>query len=222
MSFMLYGDEKVREIARSILPSTGRRSARINAANVKRRNRRITRQSLRDWATYEDPYEFEGHIFDYGDSAAAGKKYMCSDIKEVMWRRRDGDKFGAFFAWARATTAHMDDPVDRYNAVRRVLPDNLIGRHALGHLSGLDEFDDGEDRWWYRHLWRSVNWSPWQSVVYIRHILRELIASGYHKELNEIFYVAGFHTVDNDAQVFRSDTDRRERLQALAREANVR
>lgn len=141
---MLYGPEKVREIARSILPSTSRRAARQNAAMVKRANRRRTRQTLHEWAKYIDPYEFEGHIFDYGEPGG-GCNYGWWDlgtIKEVMWHRRNYDKLGAFLRWADAHTAHLETNEERYMAVKRAMPDSLIGRHALTHLGRDYDIDD--------------------------------------------------------------------------------
>lgn len=141
---MQYGDEKVRDMMRSLLPSTSRRTSRENAASVKRRNRRRTRQALAEWKGWTDPYEFTGHIYDYGDTPAV--RYS---IKDVMWERRDADNTAAFIRWATAKTKHLDDPFERYAAIKKLTPDNLIGRHALSHLRWVDGFDFGDVRAFY-------------------------------------------------------------------------
>lgn len=141
---MLYGPEKVREIARSILPSTSRRIARENAVMVKRVNRRRTRQTLHDWARFEDPYEFEGHVFDYNEPGGAYVSgwWGLGSIKEVVEYRREYDKLGAFLRWADAHTAHLVTAEEKYMAVKKAMPDNLIGRHALTHLGRDYDIDN--------------------------------------------------------------------------------
>lgn len=139
---MQYGEKKARDMARSILPSKARRGARESAAIVKRHNRRRTRLALHDWKRHSDPLEYEGHIYDYSDSAAAK-----GGIDDVVWERRDADKLAPFIRWAIAVTRHLDDPFERYMTIKKIVPDNLIGRHALGHLRYVDEFVF-EDFWW--------------------------------------------------------------------------
>lgn len=201
---MLYGPEKARDIARSILPSTRRRSAREDAARLKRNTRRHNRQSLHTWARYDDPYDYEGHIYDYDEPSPCHAYW--GTIKDVMWDRRNGDKLGAFQRWAPAVTKHLPNGEARYMAVKKVLPDNLIGRHALSHIEHLEEFEHGDQfkyglSRYYRtnRADRPVN--PWRNPDHIAHLLRELIANGYHRELNRVHYVAGLHTIEADAQV---------------------
>ena len=56
-----------------------------------------------------------------------------------MRRRRNADKLGPLFRWAKATTCDL--PVeDRLAAVERLFDDNLIGRHALSHLEWDEHF----------------------------------------------------------------------------------
>ena len=68
---MTYGEAKTRDMCRSILPSTRRKTDRRNAQSIKRRNRRLTRQTLHDWKMTADLDDFEGHIFGYEDSLPA-------------------------------------------------------------------------------------------------------------------------------------------------------
>jgi hypothetical protein len=190
---MLYGPEKVREIARSLLPSTRRRHARESAARLKRTTRRYARQSLRAWARYENPYDYEGHIYDY-DEPSPHHAYGGT-IKDVMWERRNGDKLGAFLRWADAHTAHLESPEDKYNAVKKAMPDNLIGRHALTHLGPA--YDTGNP---YEYRWRASprEPDPWRDPGHIEHVVREILAAGLHKDLNRrlVTPFAGLHDLD--------------------------
>lgn len=154
---MQYGEDKIRTMARSILPATNRRDAKNTAQMIKRRNRRNTRQTLHEWKSYTDPLEFEGHIFDYGEPTSLG--WEMSSIKAAMWDRRQHDKLQPMIRWAKAYTAHLDDPFDRYMLMKKILPDNLIGRHALSHLEFEDEFDYRDE--WNRYLHRG----PWKVRV---------------------------------------------------------
>lgn len=193
---MLYGQDKAREIARSVLPSTRRRSARQDAARLKRSTRRLARRSLRDWASHTDPYEYEGHIYDYDEPSPCHAYW--GTIKNVMWERRNGDKLGALLRWAPAVTAHLDDPEDRYMAMKAVLPDNLIGRHALSHLEFMDEFDRGDTSRRARFAWPARVPDPWRDPTHIEHVVREILAAGWHKDLNRRLLVkfAGLHELD--------------------------
>lgn len=139
---MTYGEAKTRDMARSILPATNRRDARHTAASIKRHNRRVTRQALHEWKSYEDPLEYEGHIYGYDDSpATGGEEGPKGNIKSHMWDRRNHDKLNHFIRWAEAATAHLDDPHARYMYIKKILPDNLIGRHALSHLEFVEAFN---------------------------------------------------------------------------------
>ena len=51
-------------------------------------------------------------------------------LRRVVWRRRGADKLNHFIRWAKRRTAHL--PVEsRLSKMRAVLPDGLIGEHAL-------------------------------------------------------------------------------------------
>ncbi len=164
---MIYGDEKVRNMARSILPSKRRRGARMDKQALKRRNRHAVRQNLHDWKRHADPLEYEGHIRDYYHEP---RGWDYDNIHVIVQERRDADKLAAMQRWAVKHTAHLEDPEDRYNLMKRTLPDNLPGRHALSHLIWMDEFDFREE--WNRYLYgrRSTDLSLDMAKV------RELIA----------------------------------------------
>ncbi|MCO4745256.1 MAG: hypothetical protein KC912_10750 [Proteobacteria bacterium] len=75
-------------------------------------------------------------------------------IRQVVWRRRAADKLNPFIRWAKARTANL--PVEsRISRMRSVLPDGLIGEHAVSHLEWDAHFRVGHVherfpvyRWW--------------------------------------------------------------------------
>lgn len=217
---MLYGPEKAREIARSILPSTRRRSTRTDLAYLKRASRRRVRQTLHDWAGYDDPLEFEGHIWDYHSPNPHHDGYW-GGLSAIVDDRRNGDKLGALLKWAPAVTAHLDDPEDRYMAIKAILPDNLIGRHALSHLINMEEFDCsnpylyGYDRYNRRY---HPEPDPWRDPEIIEARVRDLLAAGYHKDLNDRLSVpfAGLHDLERFVWAVRThESEERRALAAI-------
>lgn len=128
--------EKKRTMCRSILPATNRKGAREVAASIKRRNRRYARSTLRAWATEYNPYDYEGDAnLDTNRSIHGWED--C--ITGAMWERRDHDKIAPIRRWAKAIAerdlAHLSEE-DKRMYFKGILPDNTIGRHALGHLEG--------------------------------------------------------------------------------------
>lgn len=145
---MTYGPAKRRDIARSVLPSTSRLGARQDLAGIKRRARRNLR---RDLHTIAHPGA-AGPVLDAWDAAPIGPAtYPSGEIRSAVWRRRSSDKLGPLLRWAKATTA--DVPIeDRLTTIARHFDDNLIGRHALGHVADTRHFRIPSDvlSWWDR------------------------------------------------------------------------
>lgn len=59
--------------------------------------------------------------------------------EEFVWERRAADKVGPLIRWAERVIAQSPElrrltPAERLDHFRRVLPDDLIGRHAVSHL----------------------------------------------------------------------------------------
>ncbi|WP_163864111.1 hypothetical protein [Myxococcus eversor] len=126
---MRYGEDKAFEMARSLLPSTSRREARKNRVNVSRRARRTSStriaQLIRAPELSEDCAELDD------DSS--------SDMRGVVFWRRQADKVNPFIRWAKRRT--LKQPRDlRLGLVRGALPPGLIGHHALSHLKGVEHF----------------------------------------------------------------------------------
>lgn len=136
----IYGEAKTRNMIRSVLPSARRKSARFDLAAIRRQNRRNVRQELatftRGTFMADDPCD----AFD--DFEAPVNRYPSAEITEVVWERRNADKLAPLEHWAAESTKHIADPVERYMKVKKVLPDNTIGRHALSHVRNLKGFEE--------------------------------------------------------------------------------
>ena len=136
---MLYGKAKRRQMARSLLPSTRRATAARDLAGLRRGGRRRIRQQLGGLTGEADPVAAR-----WTDSAFDWRAWPEEEIKEAMWARRGHDKLGPFLRWAVEVTRHTE-PEERLNALRRLLPPNTIGRHALQHAGFLDHFSGHRD-----------------------------------------------------------------------------
>ena len=140
---MYYGDEKKRQMARSILPSKKGRSSKWRLTEIRRNKRRAARQDLRAMLTEEDFGEFTERDLYRDDN---------TDIYRAVGDRRDADKLTHFVNWAIKITDGME-PDARMAHMKSVLPGNLIGWHARQHLRFTDEFDLNPLRWgsWGRY-----------------------------------------------------------------------
>lgn len=126
--------EKQRDMARSVLPSTARKSARANKANYNRRHRRYVRDVLHDWKSYEHADDFERPVWGPFNNPMVG----WDNMGEVVQMRRNHDKLTVCH-WAQRLCATLPELIeadldDRIAFFRKVMPDNLIGRHAVGHI----------------------------------------------------------------------------------------
>jgi hypothetical protein len=140
----VYGRAKPLEMARSVLPSTWRGQAARETARIRRRNRRAVVRDLRRYTGAADGARDRFH-----DEELDVTRYPYAEIKELVCERRDADKLGSFQRWAVEKTRHL--PVEeRLDAVRDVLPRNLIGRHAVSHLERMNEFLWTEHETWWR------------------------------------------------------------------------
>lgn len=121
---------KRRDMSRSVLPSKSRRSAAAGLALAKRSARRTAGQRL-------------GRLEGLGASDLTREleelDLECIELRlarEVRYEvraRREADKLAPLVRWAVASTKDMR-PIDRLPYLASVLPQNLIGAHALSHL----------------------------------------------------------------------------------------
>ncbi len=132
--------DKKRTMLRSILPSTKRKEVRKSKRKLHQVQRRRVRHNLGAYKGYEDQVEnlydeLGEDLTDY-ITPLNGNYRGRRDWDAIVWERRNADKLNHFEHWAWKITRHM--PVkDRYDYMRSILPDNLVGRHALSHLEFL-------------------------------------------------------------------------------------
>lgn len=154
--------DKPRDIARSVLPSTRRKSARDDkrAYHSKHRaaqrqvNHRIERSLAvvtEDGTIAHDPDLFddfeEQTVYDGYHAATKDDSLSWDDMGSIVQDRRNADKLGPLLRWAKVTHDRlMSGPEwtvsDKIAYFKAVLPDTLQGRHALGHVKddlGLHE-----------------------------------------------------------------------------------
>ncbi|MGH9281122.1 MAG: hypothetical protein ACRD12_23935 [Acidimicrobiales bacterium] len=163
------------DMARSILPSKSRHWAADALATAKGNSRRRLNQQLRSVADagVVDPGDVDDCLDPYDPWA-----YPTRIIRQIVRRRRGADKLNHFERWAVAVTRHVRVE-DRLSYMRGLLPEGLIGEHALGHLERLPEFDVESGRW---------RWTPPRPTDHDRSahrvFLLDALANGEHRGLN--------------------------------------
>jgi hypothetical protein len=115
--------EKLLDMIRSILPST----ARVGVRQEKARNSREVRRRMREALHVEDAEETK---VDLCESAYQGG---------LVLSRRGADKLNHFMRWCESWTRGMTDR-QALDAVRALLPRNLIGDHAFAHWEAHVEY----------------------------------------------------------------------------------
>ena len=164
-------DEKTRDMARSVLPSTRRRGARQDRALAHKAERSRLRSALQDLAGHDDPDDYEGEL-------------TWEARRQIAWMvedRRAADKVAPLLRWAERTIEH--DPMlrdasyeEQLTQFAALLPDGLIGRHALQHLSWV--LDDPTWSWWRRRGDRP------EAQPTVRDKVEAIVRAGRHGELN--------------------------------------
>lgn len=132
----IYGEEKLLQISRSILPSKQRQNARFEKRYTARSERRISRQRLKSFEDY-DELDFNIPI----------KRRFSFTVQN----RRDADKLSHFERWAeKKANSFGDTPSERICKLRKILPKGLIGEHAISHLRWLNKYNVriSNDRGW--------------------------------------------------------------------------
>jgi len=131
----VYGPEKIHHMIRSILPSTARRQAKQAKVALHQANRSRSHNQL---ALYKGPasYVIDMYEDDVRDLEHYEEPHNMAGWESIVEDRRAHDKLNHFVEWAFQRTAHKT-PQERYPYIKTLLPDNLIGRHALSHLRDL-------------------------------------------------------------------------------------
>lgn len=134
-----YGDEKRLDMARSVLPASARarKAARAARRQVHHRTRADQRTSLAT-STHDD---------DYDERPVATDRR--GEVRENVRRRREADKLGPLIRWANANAHRLGpDPASRRTALRAILPDGIIGDHAMTHIEREPAFRVGPPPSW--------------------------------------------------------------------------
>jgi hypothetical protein len=175
--------DKHRDIARGVLPSTARRSAREGKRDFHHTHRRnqnqINHEILRstmvvddDGHLYTDPElfdEFEPrHVIDGYHARTKKEGVGYDDMGEVVSHRRGHDKLGPLLSWARATERIKMEGwsnEDKYAYFKAVLPDTLQGRHALGHVESALGISNDEYSWRFRFSYSPVTKQQFRAAL---------------------------------------------------------
>lgn len=128
-----YGKNKVRDMVRSVLPSTRRKNAKQRKDALHREYRRTARHEIQARA----PDEFD----DWSNETREYRVEQSSIVRD----RRDADKVKPLMRWAPKATKGQHDK--RMATLKAILPDNVIGQHARGHVQYVKEFENPNDPW---------------------------------------------------------------------------
>ena len=167
-------DQKIKDMSRSVLPSTRRKTARDDRRMIHKQQRTRELAAVTAYRRATDP---DGVTPDLRGT-------YTRDITNMVWDRRNKDKLGPLIRWAEATIAA--EPVLR-SAPRaeqvanfaRLMPDTTTGRHAVQHIESALS--------WREHCARDNASSPAGPGPYITEMERQLgliIEAGLHAALN--------------------------------------
>ncbi|WP_007520077.1 MULTISPECIES: hypothetical protein [Pseudofrankia] len=171
--------EKTKDMAESVLPSTARRSARQERRRIHQRQRARERNLMvvvRGSAEHDD-----------GD-ADFREVFRRRDISQMVWDRRGADKTGSLVRWAGSRVdrddslreASVDEQIQYF---ARLLPDNLIGRHAVQHIEFALEYRARPGYW--RSYRAEQDARRRREHDQLATDLRAVLETGRHRELNE-------------------------------------
>lgn len=167
-------DQKIKDMGRSVLPSTGRRSARDNRRMAHKRQRALELAAVIAYRRDADPESVTPDV----------RGTYGSDISAMVWSRRGRDKVGPLIRWAQATIAA--DPVlrsapraDQVAYFARLMPDNTVGRHAVQHIEQALEWREYRAR-----LNASHPPAVAPDVAEMERQLRQILEAGLHATLN--------------------------------------
>jgi hypothetical protein len=128
---MIYGEEKVRQMVRSILPSAGAKTARDDKKALNQKLRRTARKALHKIRDEEDWYDDNTDFWDDGQGERA----------YIVGRRRGDDKLRHFEKWAERKAKDIPDGFKMGYIKGLIKGKGVIIEHAYSHLKNLDGFD---------------------------------------------------------------------------------
>lgn len=131
---MSYGQSKVRDMTRSILPSCASKKAREELRRVKKSGRKKVAAQLHEMRGERGEVENA-----FWDSEADLDFYPYRRIKYEVRDRRGADKIAPIVRWAEARTKHLPREERLPYLTRFIGRDTLAERHAWTHLETAPE-----------------------------------------------------------------------------------
>jgi hypothetical protein len=167
-------DHKIKDISRSVLPSTARKSARDNRKIIHKRLRARELAAVTAYRQDTDP----------GSVTPDVRGTYGPDITQMVRQRRSRDKVGPLIRWARATIAanpllRSASKADQVAYFARMMPDTTIGRHAVQHIEQALEWHERRARYT-----ASRPAGPGPHVTDMERQLRQILEAGLHAALN--------------------------------------
>lgn len=174
-------DEKIKDMQRSVLPSTSRKAARAERRRIHQRQRARERDVLAEYRLTRPTASDE-----FDPDFREGRRR--SDTENLVCDRRTADKIGPLTRWAVRTVQADPDLRDaglpaQVAYFEAVLPGDLIGQHAAFHISWALEWEfhrGARRRYWESSRGPSREERRRQVAADARRILED----GRHKELN--------------------------------------
>lgn len=178
---MIYGEEKKRQMLRSVLPSKASKAARLKRKKAHRQNRRRIKSALH---CFEDESDLSNRI----GSSEKIKNYAITEMKRD---RRDADKVNHFVRWAESVTSHIpeEEVQERYYYFLKHIGGvkDLIREHAVSHFIGKWEFNDTA----YGRRYR-IKKKPPNPLKHMERMLEEAFEhdhKGLNRQLKEFWLV---------------------------------
>lgn len=175
---MIFGEDKGKQMARSILPSQWRGAGRAKA-RVRRAARRSAHLAVAALVRDEDAW------WDDGEDVERG---AARQTRSIVSSRRGADKLNHFERWATESTRDLPRE-DRLGHIKALIPAGLIGQHAVTHLVRWEAFESPAARLWRQRWWGSRRAEMDRGEL--AQLLREiLVTPDAHRALNRAIEAA--------------------------------
>lgn len=171
-------DEKTKNMQRSVLPSTRRGAARAERRRIHKSARARERDMLAEYT--KNPNATEP---DFGENRRKSATHW------MVLERRAADKIGPLTRWACRTVetepelrdAALHEQVAYFEAL---LPTDLIGKHAVGHIYWALLWEFHRDTYRGRYYYRLGGLSRGERRDQVAADAVRILESGRHRELN--------------------------------------
>jgi hypothetical protein len=167
-------DQKIKDMSRSVLPSTGRESARDNRRIIHKQQRARELAAVTAYRRDTDPDIVTPDV----------RGTYGPDITQMVRHRRAQDKTGPLIRWAEATIAaspvlRSAPRTEQVAYFARLMPDTTIGRHVVQHIEQALQWN--QRRAQYNASRPSA---PGPHAAEMERQLRQILETGLHATLN--------------------------------------